>query len=277
MPLYHNMRRDPSGNLFVAGSVGGMGVHTVNFTPTPSITPTRTPSPTVTPTKSPIPSVTPTVSFSPTPSSQSSVFSTNLLRGINYDNSPDSVGWDGGGYSYSWEALTSAKSLSYSSSWSLYYYVGSTNATFYVPGPGAYGQLGVETPCSFKIPQGYTGIYIANHGSNGRGAIFTGSSVDGDSTLYYTADVLNKNNNTYRTITGSVFMNDWCTGSPSNTVDVAMNRRTSYGGSPQYLNCRIYFYNYVDSSATYSYEKITGVRLYNPNNTQSRIMSFRFV
>jgi len=280
MPLYHNMRRDPSGNLFVAGSVGGMGVHTVNFTPTP----TQTPTPTSTPTPTPTISITPTLSVTPTPSNQSAIQSSNILIGFTNDGTGlsgtgNSYGFDGGGYTYSWNAFTGSVSFNYYSPPSLGGYFYSFNSIeYHFHGPQIYGSFTGTPRGGYKIPQSYSsggGITIQPTSPGTRSCYIMGCGVDGGTTLSWIATIRNNTNATYRTTTGSFWMDDWCTGSPSNTVAVGMNRRLDSNGNAQYLNCRIYYYTLLTFSDVASNEQISSIYLYNTNNDKARVLSLR--
>jgi hypothetical protein len=281
MPLYHNMRRDPSGNLFVAGSAGGMGVHTVNFTPTPTNTPT--------PTRTATPTPTPTLSLTPTPSNQSALNSSNALisftsDGTGLSGTGNSYGFDGGGYTYSWNAFESTVSPTYYNSSNkaqgayFYYNTGSAgNIDFHFTYSGVYGSLFNTPRGGLKVPYSpYSGGLTIQPTSTGtRNCWLMGAGVDGGTTLYWVATIRNNNNNTYRTLNSTISMDDWCTGSPSNTVAVGMNRRLDSSGNTQSLNCRIYFYTLFTSSSVASYEQISSIYFYNPNNDKARIVSLR--
>lgn len=277
MPLYHNMRRDPSGNLYVAGSAGGMGVHTVNFTPTPTNTPT--------PTRTATPTPTPTLSVTPTPSSQGSLSSSNAIISFTRDNTGlsgtgNTYGFDGGGYTYSWDAFIGSASFNYYNGGNLslggYFYYGGID--YHVTYAQVYGSLFNTGRGGYKVPQSSSssgGLTIQPTSSGTRNCWIMGAGVDGGTTLSFRASIRNNDNNTYRNITGSFSMDDWCTANPSNTVAVGMNRRLDSSGSAQYLNCRIYHYTLFTSSNVASNEQISSIYLYNTNNDKARIVSLR--
>ena len=118
----HTFKNNGNGNFTIAMDGSDPKIHTFLVpTPTPSITPT------VTPTRTPIPSVTPTptptITLTPSPSSQTS---TNwAIFGITNDGTGlsgtgDSAGFDGSGYTYSWNSVIGSTSNYYDGGSGLY-------------------------------------------------------------------------------------------------------------------------------------------------------------
>jgi len=233
------------------GVYGPNSDYTVNINvytpPTPTPTASVTPTISVTPTPPAIsPSPTPTLSVTPTPSYQNSttfgVFgATNDGTGLT--GTGDSDGFDGGGYTYSWNSLTSAATV---------YFDAGTNWINDSSGSGEVFPIGsvatrgtvVNQPRFFKpFVSGYSGVTVTCPYANKRRVWLLGAGIEGGGTIQYSYSYRDVSTNQYYTSSAElVAMDDWCAGSTSQSVAVAMNRRNDSSGSGQSLNCRIYRY-----------------------------------
>jgi len=277
----HTVKNNNDGRFTLAMNGAAPKVHTFIPSPTPSVSPSVTPS--VTPTRTPVPSVTPTISVTPSPSYQNS----NLyaVYGITNDGTGltgtgDTAGFDGGGYTYSWQNLFANATTFYDAGtyWINDNGPGGSNEFFPI-GPAA-GQLGtvVNQPRWFKAwyNDGYH-LTIACPYSNKRRVWLLAAGIEGGGNIGTYYNIRNKSTNTYSILsTGNIYMDDWCAGSTSQSVAVSMSRRNDAGGGEQSLTARIYRYSLP---ATTSDEEIVNVNFYNaglgnPQNT--RIVSVAF-
>jgi hypothetical protein len=251
----------------VAYGTGGRYIVNLNVVAPPTPTPTSTSTPTPTP----------TLSVTPTPSYQNSttfgVFgATNDGTGLT--GTGDSDGFDGGGYTYSWDSINSAATVYFDagSNW----ISDSTSGEVFPIGTVATRGTVVNQPRFFKpFVSGYSGVTVTCPYANKRRVWLLGAGVEGGGTINYTYSYRDVSTNQYySTSVDSVAMDDWCAGSTSQSVAVAMTRRNAANGSGQTLNCRIYRYQLVQIPSGYEIKSISFGN--NSSGEKCRIVSIAF-
>ena len=274
----HTLKNNNDGRFTMAMDGVIPKVHTFipSPTPTPTITPTITPTPTVTPT------VTPTISVTPSPSYQNN--NTYAIYGITNDNTGltgtgDTAGFDGSGYTYSWQNLFANATTFYDAGtyWINDNTSGGSNEFF--PIGSAAAQLGTifNQPRFFKpFVSGQPNPLLSSPYSNKRSVWILGAGINGGGSVNAFYNYRNKTNNTYsQGYYNTINMDDWCAGSTSQSVAVSMSRRNDAGGGEQSLTARIYRYHLPQVASN---EEIMSVGFYNSgsNSNLTRIVSVAF-
>jgi hypothetical protein len=276
----HTFKNNGNGNFTIAMDGANPKIHTFLVpTPTPSITPT------VTPTRTPIPSVTPTptptITLTPSPSSQTSA--NWAVYGITNDGTGlsgtgDSAGFDGSGYTYSWNSVIGSTSNYYDGGSGLYWIIDSGSGQNFPIGPSG-GQRGnIFTYPRFFRPwvSGLVDLKISCPYSNKRRVWILGAGIDGGGSVNSFYITRNKTNNTYsQGYYNTISMDDWCAGSTGQSVAVSTGRRNDSNGNAQNLTCRMYRYSLPQVATN---EEIMTVGFYNSynNSHKTRVVSVAF-
>ena len=275
----HTLKNNNDGRFTLAMDGAAPKVHTFIPSPTPSIsasvTPTRTPVPSVTP------SVTPTMTLTPSPSYQNVL--TYAVFGLTNDGTGltgtgDTAGFDGGGYTYSYQNLFANATTFYDAGtyWINDNSPGGSNEFFPIGSAAQRGTI-INQPRFFKPwVSGTSNLVISSPYRNKRRIWLLGAGIEGGGTLGAYYNIRNKNTNVYSLgYHTSTSMDDWCAGSTSQSVAVSMNRRNDAGGSGQSLTARIYRYALPQVGSD---EEIISLVFYNPGSSaqNTRIVSVAF-
>lgn len=245
---------------------------TVVTPPTPTPSATNTPTPTQTPVASPTP--TPTLSVTPTPSAQNqAVFG---VYGMTNDNTGltgtgDTAGFDDGGYTYSFQQISSNASVYIGNG--IYWINDSVSSqNFPIGVVAARGDVSNNAHFFRPYVAGYPGVTVSCPYTNKKKVWLLAAGVDGGGTINYTYTYRDVATNAYYTTSvNSVQMDDWCAGSTSQDVAVSMSHRNNAGGGFQSLTARIYRYELTSISSGYEIKSISFGN--NSNGNKCRIVS----
>ena len=273
----HTLKKNNDGRFTLAIDGALPKVHT--FIPSPTPTQTMTPTPSTTP---PLPSVTPTISLTPSPSYQNN--NTYAVYGITNDGTGltgtgDTAGFDGGGFTYSWQNLFANATTFYDAGtyWINDNGPGGSNEFFPIGASAA--QLGTifTQPRFFKPFVNFQpSPLLSSPYSNKRSVWVLGAGIEGGGSVNAFYNYRNTTTNTYgQAYYTTIYMDDWCAGSTSQSVAVSMNRRNDAGGSGQSLTARIYRYHLPQLPSN---AEIISVGFYNSgsNSDKTRIISVAF-
>ena len=288
----HTFKKNQDGKFHLAINGGVPKVHsyvvpsqTPTVTPTSTRTPTPTVTPTVTPTRTPTRTPTPTPSYY-NPNIWTVIGVTNEDTGLN--GTGDSEGFDGGGFTYSWNDIEAKKGDDLDV---LEGYVWlddqAVSGELFPLGQGIKSNVPqqrgtlVSRPRWFKpFVQGQDSPSIVCPFNGKRSIWVLGAGVDGGGTVWYQVTFRNLSAGFY--VVGSTVyslsMDDWCAGSTSQSVAIYMDRRVESNGSKHEINTRIYRYNLIPGGVSGEYE-IASIRFLSNGSAdahKTRIISIAF-
>ena len=288
----HTFKKNQDGKFHLAINGGVPKVHsyvvpsqTPTVTPTSTRTPTPTVTPTVTPTRTPTRTPTPTPSYY-NPNIWTVIGVTNEDTGLN--GTGDSEGFDGGGFTYSWNDIEAKKGDDLDV---LEGYVWlddqAVSGELFPLGQGIKSNVPqqrgtlVSNPRWFKpFVQGQDSPSIVCPFNGKRSAWALGAGVEGGGTVWYQVTFRNLSAGFY--VVGSTVyslsMDDWCAGSTSQSVAIYMDRRVESNGSKHEINTRIYRYNLIPGGVSGEYE-IASIRFLSNGSAdahKTRIISIAF-
>ena len=287
----HTFKKNQDGKFHLAINGGVPKVHsyvvpspTPSVTPTSTVTPTRTVTPTVTPTRTPTRTPTPTPSYY-NPNTWTVIGVTNEDTGLN--GTGDSEGFDGGGYTYSWNDIEAKKGNDLKE---LEGYVWlddqAVSGELFPLGQGIKSNVPqqrgtlVSRPRWFKpFVQGQDSPSIVCPFSGKRSIWVLGAGVEGGGTVWYQVTYRHIANGFYL-VGGSAYslqMDDWCAGSTSQSVAVSTDRRVRSDGSKEEINTKIYRYQLISGTpADYEIASITFFSNGSADAHKTRIISIAF-
>ena len=290
----HTFKKNQDGKFHLAINGGVPKVHSyVVPSPTPSVTPTITPTSTRTPTPTVTPTVTPTRTPTRTPTPTPSYYNPNTWTVIGVTNEDiglngtgDSEGFDGGGYTYSWNDIQAKRGNDLSVSGG-YVVLNDqvVSGQIFPLGQGAIidvpqqrGTL-VSRPRWFKpFVQGQDSPSIVCPFNGKRSIWVLGAGVEGGGTVWYQVTFRNLTTGIYQDGISNVSMDDWCAGSTSQSVAIYIDRRVESNGSKHEINTRIYRYNLIPGGVSGEYE-IASIRFISNGSAdahKTRIISLVF-